>query len=283
MSMIENSQVTDYFVECYNGKYKDNALDPKKIHAENAGGSKFHADDIVEVAFIHKEHVYIKNGAPPRNEAKRLEEKENDPTLLTCQNYGCQYRYREEDNDAKACWHHKKGPVFWNGYKYWACCSDRKAYDWNDFMKVPGCVCGPHTTEKPKGAELISPTIIAARQAEAEETARASVPKLNDINNYTEKTMASKPKPKPKPKEVLPDGCARCVHQSCKKLYEIAKNHEKACKYHSGHAVFHDGAKYWSCCTENRKTYDWDAFEKIPKCCIGYHWDGSGSNPNPGK
>uniref|UniRef100_A0A6U3JH86 CHORD domain-containing protein n=1 Tax=Bigelowiella natans TaxID=227086 RepID=A0A6U3JH86_BIGNA len=273
-------KVTDFFVEYYNGKFPENPLDPKQIHAENAGGSKFHADDVVEVSFINKEHIYIKGGAPPRNEEKRRREKENDPSLLTCQNYGCQVRYREEENGSKACYHHRLGPVFWNGYKYWACCSERKAYDWNDFMKIPGCLCGPHSTKKPEGSELLSPTIIAARQAELEAKKRAAQPQLNDINAYMkESKKAEKPKKKPaKKKEILPEGQKRCA--LCKELFVVKDNHDKACLYHRGQAVFHDGAKYWTCCSEDRKAYDWDQFMKIKPCSLGRHWDGEGDNPN---
>jgi len=142
---------------------------------------------------------------------------------------------------------------------------------------------GPHTTKKPAGAELISPTIIAARQAEKEAKERAIAPSLNDIDKYTKKSnaeAAAMPKPKPKPAAKLPEGCAKCVHTDCKKVYAMKDNHAEACKYHSGQAVFHDGAKYWSCCTENRKAYDWDTFMKIKKCRVGYHWDGTGEDPN---
>ncbi|GAB5358307.1 hypothetical protein AAMO2058_000446600 [Amorphochlora amoebiformis] len=281
------NKLTNFFVESYNNKFPDAKLDEKTIHAESAGGRKFHADDIIEESFIHKEHIYIKDGAPPKNEKKIEKEKMEDPSMITCHNFGCQYRFRKEDNHPRACWHHRKGPVFWNGYKYWACCEDRKAYDWNDFMKVPGCVCGPHSSEKPKGTELISPTIIAARQAEAEAKKQAAMPQLKDIKQYTNKTVEeNKLKPKRvalKPKTPLPEGCSKCVHMECKKVYAIEDNNDKACKYHSGTAIFHDGAKYWSCCTENRKCYDWDSFMKIPKCRVGFHWDGEGTDPNESK
>jgi len=277
-------KLCDFFVESYNSKFPDDALDPSKVHFTNSSGRQFHADDIIEESFIHKEHIYIKDGAPPVNEKKLKEELDNDPMLLTCQRYGCQARYREEDNHPRACYYHEKAPVFWNGYKYWGCCPDRKEYNWSDFMRVPGCRFGPHTTVKPKGSDFASPTVLAARQAEMKaKTKNQKETKLNDITQYTKKTLeeAKKaPKQEPKPKPKLPEGCAKCVHWECKKMYVIAENNSKACKYHAGRPVFHDGAKWWTCCSAGRKAYDWDTFMKIPKCRIGFHWDGKGTDPN---
>jgi hypothetical protein len=34
--------------------------------------------------------------------------------------------------------------VFWDTYKYWKCCPDRKHMDFDDFAKVEGCTTGPH-------------------------------------------------------------------------------------------------------------------------------------------
>lgn len=47
------------------------------------------------------------------------------------------------------------------------------------------------------------------------------------------------------------------------------------CSYHSGKAVFHDRAKYWSCCPD-KKAWEFDDFLKLKGCCIGPHDDGNG-------
>lgn len=277
-------QVTDFFVESYNNKFPEYKLDAKDVHAESSGGRKVCADDVAEEAFTHKEHLYIKPGAPPKNQKKRSQEEDNDPSLLTCRNFGCQQRFRAADNGPRVCTHHRKGPVFWNGYKYWGCCEGRKVNDWEQFMRIPGCVCGPHSTEAPKGVDLVSPTVLAARQAAMEEKERKSTAHLKDISSYTKQSLEAKalaPRPKPKPKEALPAGCARCVHTECKKIYSVSENNAKACRYHRGRAVFHDGAKWWSCCSAQRKSYDWDDFMKVKKCAVGFHWDGKGQDPNP--
>jgi hypothetical protein len=33
-------------------------------------------------------------------------------------------------------------PVFHETAKYWACCPNKKAYDWDDFQNIPGCLVG---------------------------------------------------------------------------------------------------------------------------------------------
>lgn len=40
------------------------------------------------------------------------------------------------------------------------------------------------------------------------------------------------------------------------------------CQYHTSPPVFHETAKFWSCCP-TKKAYDWDVFQKIPGCQFG--------------
>jgi hypothetical protein len=41
-----------------------------------------------------------------------------------------------------------------------------------------------------------------------------------------------------------------------------------SCHYHRAPPVFHETAKFWSCCPA-KKAYDWDDFQNIPGCCTG--------------
>jgi len=61
-----------------------------------------------------------------------------------CRNYACQQTFVVADNHTAACTHHTGAPVFWDTYKYWACCPDKKVYEFDDFVKIPGCATGPH-------------------------------------------------------------------------------------------------------------------------------------------
>lgn len=61
-----------------------------------------------------------------------------------CRNFGCAKEFVVADNNDSACCYHKEGPVFWDTYKYWKCCPDKKCYEFDDFVKIPGCCTGPH-------------------------------------------------------------------------------------------------------------------------------------------
>ena len=63
--------------------------------------------------------------------------------------FGCQTKYNEAENVEGICRYHRLPPVFHETAKFWACCPDQKCYDWEDFMKVKGCMSGMHSREKP--------------------------------------------------------------------------------------------------------------------------------------
>lgn len=61
-----------------------------------------------------------------------------------CRNFGCQKQFVVADNNDTACSYHAEGPVFWDTYKYWKCCPDKKKAEFEDFVAIPGCAVGPH-------------------------------------------------------------------------------------------------------------------------------------------
>ena len=60
-----------------------------------------------------------------------------------CKHYGCQVDYLIADNHDGICTYHTEAPVFHEGAKKWTCCGATK-YDFDDFLKVPGCAVGWH-------------------------------------------------------------------------------------------------------------------------------------------
>lgn len=54
-------------------------------------------------------------------------------------------------------------------------------------------------------------------------------------------------------------------------MYDPTQNHATACRFHPGKPIFHDIKKGWDCC--GKIVYDWDEFEKIEGCCVGFHSD----------
>uniref|UniRef100_A0A6U6VAE5 CHORD domain-containing protein n=1 Tax=Zooxanthella nutricula TaxID=1333877 RepID=A0A6U6VAE5_9DINO len=72
------------------------------------------------------------------------------PEHVRCKNFGCNQYFDPTRVEETTCVFHKSPPVFHETAKYWSCCPDRKAYDWDEFMKVPGCQRGHHSLEDPK-------------------------------------------------------------------------------------------------------------------------------------
>merc|ERR1712060_509904 len=52
--------------------------------------------------------------------------------------------------EATTCVHHKSPPVFHETAKFWACCPDKKAYDFDEFMSIRGCQTGHRSVQDPK-------------------------------------------------------------------------------------------------------------------------------------
>merc|ERR1711964_77198 len=71
------------------------------------------------------------------------------------------------------------------------------------------------------------------------------------------------------PKDVIKtngtkaDKRLRCKRFGCNKYYDEGSTDEG--RHHVKPPVFHETAKYWSCC-ERKKAYDWESFEAIPGC-----------------
>eukprot|EP00986_Skeletonema_menzelii_P006481 scaffold2470_cov154-Skeletonema_menzelii.AAC.3 len=67
-------------------------------------------------------------------------------------------------------------------------------------------------------------------------------------------------------KEALKN-LSKCVHFGCNQRFPKGGPYPD-CKYHTGPPVFHETAKFWSCCP-NKKAYDWDGFQTLPACQQG--------------
>ena len=88
--------------------------------------------------------------------------------MLKCKNFGCQKMFREEENHDQACHHHSMPPFFHDTAKGWQCCKDgKKAFDWDDFQKLPTCCLGRHSTEERQTIFKASPTVEAAESYRA--------------------------------------------------------------------------------------------------------------------
>lgn len=59
----------------------------------------------------------------------------------------------------------------------------------------------------------------------------------------------------------------QCTHFGCKNRFPKGGPYPE-CIYHKSPPVFHETAKFWSCCP-HKKAYDWDDFQAIPGCQTG--------------
>lgn len=76
--------------------------------------------------------------------ANRKSSRSADGLTAKCQRKGCQIEFHVADNSATACVYHKGQPIFHDAYKYWSCCSEKKCYEFDEFLAVPGCTIGFH-------------------------------------------------------------------------------------------------------------------------------------------
>jgi hypothetical protein len=116
-------------------------------------------------------------------------------------------------------------------------------------------------------------------------TISAAAPKITSVAEYNQQNRnapsaatslargtgnSALPKKRPLKRS---DGTFKCCRNGCREVYSSSDNVEGSCSYHSGTPVFGGNEKYWSCCPENGKFWEYDKFEGIKKCCVGKHVD----------
>ncbi|KAJ1423869.1 CHORD domain [Sesbania bispinosa] len=75
--------------------------------------------------------------------------------------------------------------------------------------------------------------------------------------------------PKPPKKIVDINEPQICKNKGCGQTFKEKDNHDTACSYHPGPAVFHDRMRGWKCCDIHVKEFD--EFMSIPPCTKGWH------------
>ena len=290
------SALIELFADAYNSKNPDKTVDISVVHLESQNdgqGDKFYSDSIIgEVLESHNDY-YITPGVyitPEKTLPSTPKMDKHGVPLLRCKNYGCQQYYSESENSDDACHHHTKPPYFHDTVKGWQCCRDIKAFDWEEFQAIKGCVVSRHSTEDPGIAIALSDREQAGQELAAERAAAGSgeagamppVPPLRSVEGFnaanpdaaTAAGGAAKILQAPRKSSRTEDGLsARCQRKGCGVKFLIENNAPGACRYHAGQPVFHDAMKYWSCCADQKKM-DFDEFMAVPGCAIGYHDDG---------
>ncbi|KAK9325210.1 HSP20-like chaperone [Lipomyces orientalis] len=202
----------------------------------------------------------------------------------TCTRKGCGKSFDKPDESE--CWYHPGPPVFHDALKGWSCC-EKRVISFDEFLALPGCTKGIHTTEVAAPApapvsetKLDKPTTIDENGVETygnapaigpgsepvarPESPRAIIPSKETLNDVTKKLdIASLEDPDD---VVIPIG-AKCKKNGCNVKFD--GTNRDSCTFHPGTAIFHDASKGWSCC--KRRVLEFDEFLKIPGCKTGRH------------
>lgn len=190
------------------------------------------------------------------------------------------------------------------GLKGWSCCNKRVT-EFDEFLKMPGCTFGKHTTEKQTEPQAAKPAAApqatsvnkdgvevygtAAPAAAAASTAAATAAKPGASSTVVQQATArmeelalpNDEKKKAEELEQEEDDLSvpvtpgtTCKRRGCGKTYvddatSRGTGSEAVCVHHPGAPVFHEGSKGWSCC--KRRVLEFDEFLKIPGCKEGNH------------
>lgn len=79
-------------------------------------------------------------------EEEEKKKKEELASTVSCVRFGCTRRFPKEGPYPTNCQFHKSPPVFHETAKFWSCCPNKKAYDWDEFQSIPGCQSLPNCT-----------------------------------------------------------------------------------------------------------------------------------------
>jgi len=101
-----------------------------------------------------RECLYIMHGVSQtihevEEEAFRMKEqiKAENANLVCCKHFGCKQRF-PIGGPYPSCVYHSAPPIFHETAKYWSCCPNKKAYDWEEFQGIEGCQKGTCTEVK---------------------------------------------------------------------------------------------------------------------------------------
>ena len=162
------SRLLDQFVESYNGgkEGQSNPLESANIHlslrrsSTTADGDEtttledLPSDGIIIETIEDRDDVFVCHG-PSRTieevnaerKAKLDKEKEEQKNLSKCVHFGCNQRF-PKGGPYPDCKYHSGPPVFHETAKFWSCCPNKKAYDWEEFQRLPACQTGTCTDVK---------------------------------------------------------------------------------------------------------------------------------------
>ncbi|KAF8332253.1 HSP20-like chaperone [Cantharellus anzutake] len=212
--------------------------------------------------------------------------------MVKCTNKGCGKEFDEEANSGDACSFHSGGPIFHEGLKSWGCCNDvnKPVLDFDDFMKIPGCTKGRHSSQAPKQSAPQTSTISTQPTASQPKVKPITTTSENGVETFKNEqllmisqlslnpTPSATPPPPVEDEDDVDVGVspgAKCLRQGCgteflsQKESRIEGGEHSVCTYHPLPPIFHEGSKGYMCC--KRRVLDFDDFLKIEGCKTGKH------------
>ncbi|OEL12797.1 Cysteine and histidine-rich domain-containing protein RAR1 [Dichanthelium oligosanthes] len=204
-----------------------------------------------------------------------------------CQRMGCDAMFTDDNNPEGCCQYHPSEVTCRLFLRALAICYSSMGDGLCDNERKRICTTGKHTSEKPVTKSVCAnPPKAAPIQASkqgvgADACARcrqgffcsdhgsqpkAQKPAATNDKNKEPVEKSSVPPPK---KKVDINEPRICKNKGCGKSYKEKDNHDSACEYHPGPAVFHDRMRGWKCCDIHVKEFD--EFMEIPPCTKGWH------------
>ncbi|CAB9516810.1 and histidine-rich domain-containing protein [Seminavis robusta] len=160
------SKLLGQFVETYMGNetFKEgNPLEESQLHLSirSTSSSTSTTTELVDLAsdavvldvIPDRADLYVVHGpsqtlSDQKEAAQKAKlEADTDKNLAACTHFGCKQRFPPGGPYPK-CQYHSAPPVFHETAKFWSCCPNKKAYDWDDFQNIPGCQTGVCTDIK---------------------------------------------------------------------------------------------------------------------------------------
>lgn len=198
-----SSRLLTQFVESYNSSFESkNELEESSLHlamrvstsstAEHHEIKPFASDDIIIETIPDRSDVYILHG-PSQTKSEIVEEARllaDEKRLLQertapCTNFGCKKRI-PRGGPYPECQHHVSPPVFHETAKFWSCCPNKKAYDWDDFQNIPGCKMGACSEKKAEEQKKVLGGCDLREKNEG-----PSLKSIDDFNNNEEQATSS--------------------------------------------------------------------------------------------
>ncbi|CAN4120047.1 unnamed protein product [Withania somnifera] len=187
---------------------------------------------------------------------------------LRCQRIGCNATFTEDDNPEGSCTYHESGVCKTGKHTTEKPVIAKPSATQN--KAIPAPVPAPMTNASPKEAcprcrQGFFCSDHGSQPGEAIPKASITVTSASPERN----TDVQKDHLAPVKRKVDINAPQICKNKGCGKTFTEKENHDTACSYHPGPAIFHDRMRGWKCCDTHVKEFD--EFMSIPPCTTGWH------------